>query len=213
MNEELRLNSEEEDALDSYIKFNERGDEYFYKEEYENTIENMENALTALEIYIPTNIKCILENLSHRLLFLGLKNELLLKLGISYRKLGYHYKARRIFEDLLYFAGEFRSNKFLGYEEMILGYYPIPRDELLRRVWNEIGLIYKDLKMYSKALDAFYKSTYNYAFKPSHTYHNPWLEIAYLHEQIGEFKKAKSAKRKYKKTYKLNIKTERRAQW
>lgn len=213
MNGELKLNSEEVDAIDSYHKFNERGYEYFYKEEYESAIKNMERALSAIETYIPTNIKFILENLSHRLLFLGLKNELLLQLGISYRKLGYFYKARRIFEDILYFTEEFDSNHFLGYEEMVLGYYPIPRDELLRKVWNEIGLIYKNLKLYNKALDAFYKSTYAYAINPSHTYHNPWLEIAYLHEQLGEFKKAKSAKRKYKKTSKLNIKTERRAQW
>jgi len=214
MNEEIRLNSEEVDAIDSYHKFNNLGCEYFYKEEYDVAIKNMERALNALEIYIPTNIKFILENLSHRLLFLGLKNELLLQLGISYRKSGLYYKARRIFEDLIYFTKEFGIENFLGYEEMILGYYPIPRDELLRRVWSEIGLIYKDLKLYNKALDAFYKSTYNPLINPSHTYHNPWLEIAYLHEQLGDFSAAKSAKKKFKKTEKLIRKADRkRCQW
>jgi len=200
MNEELRLNSEEVDTIESYNKFNNIGFEYFSRGDYESAIKNMEKALNFLEIYIPTNIKYILENLSHRLLFLGLKNELLLQLGISYRKLGHYYKARRIFEDLLYFIKEFDSNNFLGFEDVILGFYPIPKDELLRRVWNEIGLIYKELKMYNKALDAFYKTTYKPLNNHSHLYHNPWLEIAYLHEQLGNSKEAKSAKKKFKKT-------------
>lgn len=215
MNEELRLNSEEVDAIDSYNKFNNLGFDYFSSGDYEGAIKNMEKALNSLEIYIPTSIKFILENLSHRLLFLGLKNELLLQLGISYRKLGYYYKARKIFEDLLYFIKEFDSNNFLGFEDVILGFYPIPRDELLRRVWSEIGLIYKDLKMYTKALDALYKSAYKPLSNLSRLYHNPWLEIAYLHEQLGDFKKARSAKKKFKKTNRQIKKVARKrgAQW
>ena len=97
MNEELNINSEELDAIDSFHKFNIRGFEYFSKEEYDSAIKNMERALDALEIYIPANIKFILVNLSHRLLFLCLRNELLLQIGISYRKSGYYYKAKEIF--------------------------------------------------------------------------------------------------------------------
>ena len=214
MNEELTLNSEESDAIDSYHKFNNRGFEYFYKEEYDVAIKNMERALDALDKYIPANIKFVLVNLSHRLLFLGLRNELLLQLGISYRKSGYYYKAKEIFKALIRFTKEFGIDNILGFNEMILGYYPIPRDELLRRVWSEIGLIYKDLKLYNKALDAFYKSTYKPLINPSFSYHNPWLEIAYLHEQLGAFSAAKSAKKKFKKTKKLIRKTDRkRCQW
>ncbi len=187
MNEELRINSEESDAIDSYHKFSERGDEYFYKEEYDSAIKNMERALDALERYIPANIKIVLVNLSHRLLFLGLRNEILLQLGISYRKSGYHYKAKQIFEDLIYFTKEFSVDNILGFKEMILGYYPIPRDELLRRVWSEIALIYKDLKLYNKALESFYKSSYKPLINASFSYLNPWLEIAYLHKQLQFF--------------------------
>ncbi len=212
MNEELRLNSEESEAIDSYHKFSERGDDYFYKKEYGSAIKNMEIALEALEKYVPTNIKFILENLSHRLLFLGLKNELLLHLGISYRKSGHYYKAKQIFEDIIYFSEEFGSENFIGYKETILGYYPISRNELLRRVWSEIGLIYKDLELHQEALDAFYKSMRNPPTYPSFSYHNPWLEIAYLHEHLGDFRAAKSAKKKFKKTHKLNIKMEREVQ-
>jgi len=211
MNEELRLNSEELDAIDSFHKFRDRGFEYFYKEEYDGAIKNIERALVALEIYIPTNIKFILVNLSHRLLFLGLRNELLLQLGISYRKSGFYYKAKEIFEGLILFAKEFRVENFLGFEEMILGYHPASRYKLLSMSWSEIGLIYKDLKLYNEALDAFYKST----LKPwkkifSAPCHNPWLEIAYLHEQLGDFSAAKSAKKKFKKTEKLIRKADRK---
>ena len=157
MNEELRINLEESDAIDNFHKFSERGDEYYYKEEYDSAIKNMEKALDALEVYIPTNIKFTLVNLSHRLLFLGLRNELLLQLGISYRKSGYYYKAKQIFEDQIHFTKEFGRQNFLGFEEMILGYYPISRDELLSRLWNEMGLIYKELKLYNQALEAFFK--------------------------------------------------------
>jgi len=214
MNEELRINSEESDAIDSFHKFNVRGFEYFSRGEYDSAIKNMERALDALEIYIPANIKFILVNLSHRLLFLGLRNELLLQLGISYRKSGYYYKAKEIFEVIIHFTKEFGIDNFLGFNEMILGYYPIPRDELLRRVWSEIGLIYKDLKLYNKALNAFYKSLCSTSINPSFSSHNPWLEIAYLHEQLGEFSAAKSAKKKFKKTEKLIRKADRkRCQW
>ena len=130
MNEELRINSEESDAIDNFHKFNERGFEYFSRGEYDSAIKNMEKALDALENYIPINIKFILVNLSHRLLFLGLRNELLLQLGISYRKSGYFYKAKEIFEAIIHFTKEFGIDNFLGFNEMILGYYPIPRDEL-----------------------------------------------------------------------------------
>ena len=214
MNEELRIKLEESDAIDNYHKFSERGDEYFYKEEYDSAIKNMERALDALEIYIPANIKLILVNLSHRLLFLGLRNELLLQLGISYRKMGYYYKAKEIFEEIIHFTKEFGIDNFLGFNEMILGYYPIPRDELLRKAWSEIGLIYKDLKLYNSALNAYYKSLYSVSIIPSFSSHNPWLEIAYLHEQLGDFSAAKSAKKKFKKTEKLIIKADRkRCQW
>ena len=215
MNEELRINSEESDAINNYHKFSERGDENYYKEEYDSAINNMEKALESLENYIPTNIKFILVNFSHRLLFLGLRNKLLLQLGISYRKSGYYYKAKQIFEDLIHFTKEFGIDNFLGFEEMILGYYPIPRDELLRRVWSEIGLIYKDLKMFNQALDAFYKSTYKPLSNSSFSNHNPWLEIAYLHEQLGDFRAAKSAKKKFKKTEKQIEKEDnkRSCQW
>ena len=219
MNEELRLNSEELDAIDSFHKFRDRGFEYFYKEEYDGAIKNMEKALDAIEIYIPTNIKFILVNLSHRLLILGLRNETLLQLGRSYRKSGFYYKAKEIFEGLILFAKEFRVENFLGFEEMILGYYPISRNELLSALWSEIGLIYKDLKLYDIALNAFYKSTHTSSIKTSIkyieiSYLNPWLEIAYLHEQLGDFKAVKSAKKKFKKTEKLIRKTERkRCRW
>lgn len=204
MNEELRINSEESNAIDSYHKFNKRGFDCFYRKEYDIAIKNMERALDALEIYIPTNIKFILVNLSHRLLFLGLRNEIILQLGISYRKSGFYYKAKEIFEGLIHFTEEFRVGNFLGFEEMILGYYPISRNELLSTLWSEIGLIYKDLKLYNKALNAFYKSIYSTSIKIKLTpCHNPWLEIAYLHEQLGDFKEAKSAKKKFKKTNKL----------
>lgn len=215
MNEELMLNSEEEDAIHSYKKFSNLGFEFFSSGDYERAIKNMEKALSSLEIYIPTNIKFILENLSHRLLFLGLRNELLLQLGISYRKLGYYYKARGIFEDLLYFCKEFDSNHFLGFEDVILGFYPIPKNELLRRVWSEIGLIYKDLKMYNKALDAFYKSTCKPLNIFSRFYPNSWLEIADLHDQLGDSKKARLAKKEFKKTHRQikKIVRKRGAQW
>jgi len=204
MNEELRINSEESNAIDSYHKFNKRGFDCFYRKEYDIAIKNMERALDALEIYIPTNIKFILVNLSHRLLFLGLRNEIILQLGISYRKSGFYYKAKEIFEGMIHFTEEFRVGNFLGFEEMILGYYPISRNELLSTLWSEIGLIYKDLKLYNKALNAFYKSIYSTSIKIKLTpCHNPWLEIAYLHEQLGDFKEAKSAKKKFKKTNKL----------
>jgi len=211
MYEELRINSEESDAIDSFNKFKYRGFDYFYKDEYDGAIKNMEKALDAIEIYIPTNIKFILVNLSHRLIFLGLRNEILLQLGISYRKSGFYYKAKEIFEELIHFTEEFRVGDFLGFEEMILGYYPNSRYKLLSTLWSEIGLIYKDLKLYNKALDAFYKSTYATSIK---TFlapcHNPWLEIAYLHEQLGDFSAAKSAKKKFKKTEKLIRKTDRK---
>ena len=211
MNEELRLNSEELDAIDSFHKFRDRGFEYFYEKEYDGAIKNMERALDALEIYIPANIKFILVNLSHRLLFQGLRNEILLQLGISYRKSGSYYKAKEIFEELIRFTEEFRDENFLGFEETILGYYPISRNKLLSMLWSEIGLIYKDLKLYDEALNAFNKSTYtplNKIFSgPSY---NPWLEIAYLHEQLGDFKAVKSAKKKFKKTEKLIRKTDRK---
>jgi len=215
MNEELMLNSEESDAIDSFHKFSERGFEYFYKEDYDGAIKNMERALDSLEIYIPANIKFILVNLSHRLLFLGLRNKLRLQLGITYRKSGYLYKAKQIFEDLIHFTKEFGSQKFLGFEEMILGYYPISRHELLSRLWNEIGLIFKELKLYNQALNAFYKSTYKPSIKVSFSYHNPWLEIADLHEHLGEYSITKSAKKKYKKTEKLIRKVDRKrgCQW
>ncbi len=216
MNEELRINSEESDAIDSFHKFNTRGDEYFSRGEYDGAIKSMEKALDFLERYIPTDIKCILVNLSHRLLFLGLRNELILQLGISYRKLGHYYKAKEIFKGLLRFTNEFSDENFLGFEEMILGYYPISRDELLSRLWNEMGLIYKELKLYNQALEAFYKSTFKPSIKISFSYDNPWLEIAYLHEHLGEFSAAKSAKKKFKKTKKLIRKTDkkkREGQW
>jgi tetratricopeptide (TPR) repeat protein len=210
MNEELRINSEESDAIDSYHKFNERGFDCFYRKEYDSAIKNLERALDALELYIPTNIKFILVNLSHRLLFLGLRNEIILQLGISYRKSGFYYKAKEIFEGLIHFTEEFRVGNFLGFKEMILGYYPISRNDLLSTLWSEIGLTYKDLKLYNKALNAFYKSTHTFSIKT-----NPWLEIAYLHEQLGAFKEAKSAKKKFKKTNKLIKKADRkkRCQW
>ncbi len=215
MNEELRINTEELAAIESYHKFKNRGNECFYKKEYRGAIKNMERALDALEIYIPANIKFVLVNLSHRLLFLGLRNELVLQLGISYRKSGYYYKAKEIFKALIHFTKEFSNENFLGFEESRLGYYPIPRDELLRRVWREIGLIYKDLKMYNKALDAFYKSTYKPLIYASFSYLNPWLEIAYLHEKLGDFRTAKSAKKKYRKTEKQIEKEDnkRSCQW
>ena len=204
MNEELKLNSEELDAIDSFNKFRDRGFNYYYKGEYNGAIKNIEKALDAIEIYIPTNIKFTLMNLSHRLLFLGLKNELLLQLGVSYRKSGFYYKAKEIFEGLIHFTEEFRVGDFLGFEEMILGYHPVSMYELLCALWSEIGLIYKDLKLYNEALDAFYKSIYSTSIKTKLTpCHNPWLEIAYLHEQLGDFKEAKSAKKKFKKTNKL----------
>ena len=40
MNEELRLNSEELDAINSFHKFSDRGFEYFYKKEYDGAIKN-----------------------------------------------------------------------------------------------------------------------------------------------------------------------------
>ncbi len=211
MNEELSLNSEELDAIDSFHKYSHRGFEYFYEKDYDGAIENMERALDALEIYIPTNIKFILVNLSHRLLFLGLRNELLLQLGISYRRSGYHYKAEEIFERLIDFTEEFSVENFLGFKEMTLGYYPISRDKILSMLWSEIGLMYKDLKCYNHALDAFYKSLYSTSIKTLFApCHNPWLEIAYLHEQLGDFSAAKSVKKKFKKTEKLIRKTDRK---
>jgi len=146
---------------------------------------------------------------------LGLRNELLLKLGISYRKLGYYYKAKEIFEGLLRFTKEFSNENLLGFNEMILGYYPIPRDELLRSLWREIGLIYKELKLYNQALDAFIKSTYKPLINASFSYLNPWLEIGYLHEQLGDFRAAKLAKKKYRKTEKQIEKEDnkRSCQW
>jgi len=150
-------------------------------------------------------------NLSHRLLFLGLRNKLLLQLGISYRKSGFYYKVKEIFEGLIHFTKEFSIENFLGFEERILGYYPISRYKLLSMLWSEIGLIYKDLKLYNQALDAFYKSTSKPLIKIlSVPCHNPWLEIAYMHEQLGDFSAAKSAKRKFKKTETLIRKTERK---
>jgi len=202
MNDKIRINSEELDAINCYHNFKSRGDESFCKEDYGSAIKNIENALDALEIYIPTDIKFVLVNLTHRLMFLGLRNELLFQLGVSYRKSGYYYKARRIFDDLLNYIKEFDGDNFFGFKEVILGYYPIPRDELLRKVWSEIALIYKDLKLYNKALNTFYKSVYKPLINSSRTNHNPWLEIAYLHEQLGNFKTAKSAKKKYRKTEK-----------
>jgi len=215
MTEELRISSEESNVIDSFHKFRNRGDEYFSRGAYDDAIKNMEKALDALDRYIPANIKFVLVNLSHRLLFLGLRNELVLQLGISYRKSGYYYKAKEIFKALIHFTKEFSNENFLGFEESRLGYYPIPRDELLRRVWREIGLIYKDLKMYNKALDAFYKSTYKPLINASFSYLNPWLEIAYLHEQLGDFRAAKSAKKKYRKTEKQIEKEDnkRSCQW
>jgi len=215
MYEELRINSEESDAIDSFNKFRYRGFDYFYNDDHDGAIKNMEKALDAIEIYLPTNIKFTIENLSHRLFFLGLRNEILLQLGISYRKLGFYYKAKEIFEGLIHFTEEFRVGNFLGFEEMILGYHPISRNELLSTLWSEIGLIYKDLKLYNKALDAFYKSTHTSSIKTlimfkEISYLNPWLEIAYLHEQLGDFKVAKSAKKKFKKTNKLIRKKDRR---
>ena len=215
MYEELRVNSEESDAIDSFNKFKYRGFDYFYQDEYDGAIKNIEKALDAIETYIPTNIKFTLVNLSHRLLFLGLRNELLLQLGISYRKSGFYFKAKEIFEGLIHFTEEFRVGDFLGFEEMILGYYPISRNELLSTLWSEIGLICKDLKLYNKALNAFYKSTHTSSIKTSImyleiSYLNPWLEIAYLHEQLGDFKEAKSAKKKFKKTNKLIRKKDRK---
>ena len=210
MNEELTINSEESDAIDSFNKFRNRGFDYFCNDEYDKAIKNMEKARDAIEIYIPTNIKFDLVNLSHRLMFLGLRNELLLQLGISYRKSGYYYKAKEIFKVIIHFTKEISEENLLGFNEIILGYYPIPRDELLRRVWSEIGLIYKDLKLYNKALDAFYKSTHKPLINASFSSHNPWLEIAYLYEQLGDFSEAKSAKKKFKKTEKLIIKAEKR---
>ncbi len=147
MYEELRINSEESDAIDSFNKFRYRGFDYFCNDEYDKAIKNMEKALDAIEIYIPTNIKFDLVNLSHRLMFLGLRNELLLQLGISYRKSGFYFKAKEIFEGLIHFTEEFRVGDFLGFEEMILGYYPISRDKLLSMLWSEIGLIYKGIKL------------------------------------------------------------------
>ena len=174
----------------------------------------MERALDALEVYIPANIKFILVNLTHRLVFLGLRNELLLQLGISYRKSGYYYKAKEIFKVIIHFTKEISEENLFGFNEIILGYYPIPRDELLRRVWSEIGLIYKDLKLYNKALNAFVKSTYKPLINASFSSHNPWLEIAYLYEQLGNFSEAKSAKKKFKKTEKQIEKTDKnRRQW
>jgi len=211
MYEELRINSEESDAIDSFNKFRYRGFDYFYNDEHDAVIKNMEKALDAIEIYIPTNIKFILVNLSHRLLILGLRNETLLQLGRSYRKSGFYYKAKEIFEGLILFAKEFRVENFLGFEEMILGYHPASRYKLLSMSWSEIGLIYKDLKLYNEALDAFYKSIlkpWNKIF--SAPCHNPWLEIAYLHELLGDFSAAKSAKKKFKKTEKLIRKKDRR---
>lgn len=211
MYEELRVNSEESDAIDSFNKFRYRGFDYFYQDEYDGAIKNIEKALDAIEIYIPTNIKFTLVNLSHRLLFLGLRNELLLQLGVSYRKSGFYYKAKEIFEGLIHFTEEFRVGNFLGFEEMILGYHPVSRYELLCALWSEIGLIYKDLKLYNEALDAFYKSTHIPKIKFFSTpCHNPWLEIAYLHEQLGDFSAAKSAKKEFKKTNKLIRKKDRR---
>ncbi len=216
MYEELRINSEESDAIDSFNEFRYRGFDYFCSDEYDKAIKNMEKALDAIEIYIPTNIKFDLVNLSHRLMFLGLRNELLLQLGISYRKSGFSVKAEMVFEELICFTEEFRVEKFLGLEESILGYYPISRDKLLSTLWSEIGLIYKGIKIYHRALDAFYKSIYSTSIKTRLTpCHNPWLEIAYLHEQLDDFKEAKSAKRKFKKTNKLIRKAYRkkRCQW
>ena len=40
MNEELRLNSEELDAIDSFHKFRDLGFEHFYKKEYDGVIKN-----------------------------------------------------------------------------------------------------------------------------------------------------------------------------
>ena len=210
MYDELMMNSEESEAIDKYHKFKTRGDENFYKGDYGAAIINIDNALDALEMYIPANIKFILENLSHRLLFLGLRNELRLQLSISYRKKGHYYRAIDILEGLIHFTKEFREENFIGFEESILGYYPISRDKFLSRVWSEIGLIYKDLKLYDKALNAFYKSTYTSLIKNPSSYHNPWLEIAYLHEQLGDFKSAKSAERKFKKTMKLILKRDKK---
>ncbi len=211
MYEELRINSEESDAIDSFNKFRYRGFDYFYNDEHDGAIKNMEKALDAIEIYLPTNIKFTIENLSHRLFFLGLRNEILLQLGISYRKLGFYYKAKEIFEGLIHFTEEFRVGNFLGFEEMILGYHPISRNKLLSMLWSEIGLICKDLKLYDEALNAFYKSTYTPLNKIfSAPCYNPWLEIAYLHEQLGDFSAAKSAKKKFKKTKKLIRKADRK---
>lgn len=147
MYEELRINSEESDAIDSFNKFRYRGFDYFCNDEYDKAIKNMEKALDAIEIYIPTNIKFDLVNLSHRLMFLGLRNELLLQLGISYRKSGFSVKAEMVFEELICFTEEFRVEEFLGLKESILGYYPISRDKLLSMLWSEIGLIYKGIKL------------------------------------------------------------------
>jgi len=215
MYEELRVNSEESDAIDSFNIFRYRGFDYFYNDAHDAVIKNLEKALDAIEIYLPNNIKFTIENLSHRLLILGLRNETLLQLGRSYRKSGFYYKAKDIFEGLIHFTEEFRVGNFLGFEEMILGYYPISRNELLSALWSEIGLIYKDLKLYNIALNAFYKSTHTSSIKTSIkyieiSYLNPWLEIAYLHEQLGDFKEAKSAKKKFKKTNKLIRKKDRR---
>jgi len=210
MNEELMINSEELEAINSYHKFKDLGEECFYKKDYSCATTNIEKALDALLYIVPGNINFILENLSRRLLFLGLRNELRLQLGITYRKRGLYYRALDIFEGLIQFTKDFNELTLLGFKENLLGYYPIPRDKLVSKAWNEIGLIYKDLKLYDKALNAFYKSTRISLTKNPSSYHNPWLEIAFLQEQLGDFKSAKSAERKFKKTMKIILKRDRK---
>ena len=210
MYKELMINSEELDEIKSYHKFKYLGEKCLYKEDYGAAITYIEEALDALVYIVPGNIKFILENLSRRLLFLGLRNELRLQLGIAYRKKGNYYRALDIFEGLIEFTKDFYELTLLGFKENLLGYYPIPRDKLVSKVWNEIGLIYKDLKLYDKALNAFYKSTHVSLIKNPSSYHNPWLEIAFLHEQLGDFKSAKSAERKFEKTMKLIIKRDKK---
>jgi len=46
MNEELRLNSEELDVLDSFHKFSDRGFESFYQKEYDGVIKNQSKMVT-----------------------------------------------------------------------------------------------------------------------------------------------------------------------
>ncbi len=210
MNEELMINSEELEAINSYHKFKDLGEECFYKKDYGCATTNIEKAIDALLYIVPGNIKFILENLTRRLLFLGLRNELRLQLGITYRKRGLYYRALDIFEGMIQFTKDFNELTLLGFKENLLGYYPIPRDKLVSKAWNEIGLIYKDLKLYDKALNAFYKSTHMSLTKNPSSYHNPWLEIAFLQEQLGDFKSAKSAERKFKKTMKLILKRDKK---